>query len=162
MRPLNSKERTTLVWQFVFIFFGLCVLPVSIIFFSYFKVPNAIQDSDRDKLAAYSDFERTQKLRIKTLVEIDSCLTVLAQNNANSDLVKTQASKKIVDLSSNDSSALIKMLAAHYGHHYEHVQAMLKAADENKSLGAKLNETQNALKDCKQSQMSMSGVGMGH
>ena len=141
MRPLNSKERSTLVWQFIFIFLTLCVIPVGIIFFSYYKVPVALSDTEREKLAEYSDFDRNQKIHIKQLNEIDSNISLLATNNGNPASLEAIIADKLVEITKNDTSTFMKNIKTGYSHHFDHVVTALKSRENyEKEIKSKQDE----------------------
>src|ERR1035437_6276557 len=77
MKPINSKERTKMFWQFFFIFVALCIVPMALIFYTYHVTPEKMDAIDQQKLQNYNDFDRGQKLLTKKLSDIDSNINLL-------------------------------------------------------------------------------------
>lgn len=154
MKPLNSKERSKQLWQFVFIFFGLCIIPVSLIFFSYYTVPEKLSEAEQLKLKDYSDFERSRKLLVGQLSEIDSNISKLARHNSNSEAIyRENIAKGITSLT--DTSTLIKLIANTYTAHFAHVEELVKGKDENVKLKEDLASAQSELQNCQRNNSAM-------
>jgi hypothetical protein len=158
MKPINSKERTKQVWQFIFIFGALALVPVALIFFSYHKVPEKLSDIEQQKLANYSNFERSQKALVKHLAEIDSNLSMLANETSNEvpEVINTRVGKGLEELRETDTSKLMTMIASGYNNHLKHVNALIKARNELKNTGAGTKELQEQLQECKQTVQMLS------
>lgn len=148
MKPINSKERSKQLWQFVFIFFGLAVIPVSLIFFSYYKVPEEISEAESRKLIDYSKFEHTQKLILQKMIEIDSNIGVYATaTTENTKLLERKILDGLSDLAKMDTSVkMLRLVQQSYEHHYNHVADLVKAQENYKNTLSKLQETQDDLK----------------
>jgi len=152
MKPINSKERSKQVWQFIFIFFALAVVPLAIIFYSYYKVPEKLSDIEQRKLMNYSNFERSQKVLIRHLSEIDSNLNMLANETSNElpEVINMRIGKSLEDIKDADTSRLVSMISSAYNNHLKHVNTLIKARNELKNTGTDTKEMQKQLEDCKQ------------
>lgn len=128
MESLNSKEKSKKTWQFIFIFFALALLPVAAIFFSYFKMPEALQKDDQIKLEQYSNFDRNQKLLLQELNMIDSNFTLIANENSNLEPTSlfTKITNSNLEIAKIDSSDLIKTINKMVENHTNHMNALLK------------------------------------
>lgn len=147
MKPLNSKERSKQLWQFVFVFLGLALIPVSLIFFSYYKVPEKISEAEDEKLVAYSNFEHTQKKILKKMQEVDSNINLYAAaNTENPKLLDKKILDGLGDLKHMDSMALVQQVYGSYEDHYTHVTKLVEAQEKLKDALVKLNEAQEKLK----------------
>ncbi len=152
MKPINSKERSKQVWQFIFIFFALAIVPIALIFFSYHKVPEKLSDIEQRKLMNYSNFERSQKVLIKHLTEIDSNLNMLANESSNElpEVINMRIGKGLEDIKEADTSRLVSMISSGYNNHLKHVNTLIKTRNELKNTGSGTKELQQQLQDCKQ------------
>lgn len=150
MKPINSKERTKQVWQFIFIFFALALVPVALIFFSYQKVPEKLSEVEQRKLMNYSNFERSQRALVKNLVEIDSNLSLLANESTNEipEVLNTRIAKGLQTIEEADTSRLMKMIVSGYNNHLKHVNLLVGARNEIKSSSTGLENLKRQLKDC--------------
>lgn len=157
MKPLNSKERSKQLWQFVFIFLGLALVPVALIFFSYYKVPEKISESEDEKLVAYSNFEHTQKNVLKKMREVDSNINLYAAaNTENPKLLDKKILDGLSDLDRMDSMQLVKQMHQSYESHYTHVTKLVEAQEKLKDAMVKLAEAEEKLKS---SNSMMGGMG---
>lgn len=148
MKPINSKERSKQLWQFVFIFFGLAVIPVSLIFFSYYKVPEEISEAESRKLIDYSNFEHTQKVILQKMIEIDSNIGVYATaTTENPKLLDRKILDGLSDLAKMDTSVkMVRLVKQGYEHHYDHVTQLVETLNKNKEITMQLQETRDMLK----------------
>jgi hypothetical protein len=135
MKPINSRERSKQLWQFVFIFFALAFIPVALIFFSYCCVPGKISEVEEQKLADYNNFERVQIRLAKKMSEVDSNINVLADTKTEDlDLLRKKITDGIVDLGNMDSMRIVQLAADGYKHHFGHVKDLLKKEAELEDL----------------------------
>ncbi len=147
MKPLNSKERSKQLWQFVFIFLGLALVPVALIFFSYYKVPEKISEAEDQKLVAYSSFERTQKNILKKMQEVDSNINLYAAaTTENPKLLDNKILNGLSDLERLDSMQLVQQVHDSYEKHYTHVTKLVEAQEKLKAALVKLSEAEEKLK----------------
>lgn len=160
MKPINSKEKTKQLWQFVFIFFGLAVIPVALIFFSYYKVPDKISESETRKLVDYSHFEHRQKEIRTKLVELDSNINKYAEaNTENPKLLDKKILDGLSDLSKMDTSIqLLPVISSGYEKHYTHVTQLVQAQQEKKDAMVQLQKMQEDLKEIKSNPMMGAGA----
>jgi len=160
MKPINSKERSKSLLQFVFIFFALAMVPVALIFFSYYKVPEEISQSEENKLVAYSNFEHTQKLILKKMVEVDSNINLYASaTTENPKLLDKKIVDGLSDLSKMDTSIkMVKLVSDGYANHYTHVTKLVEAQEKLKDAMLKLQDADAKLKAAQANPM-MGGMG---
>ena len=156
MKPINSKEKNKQFWQFVFIFFGLAVIPVALIFF-YYKVKKEISESEERKLVNYSNFEHTQKLILKKMIEVDSNINKYAEaNTENPKLLDKKIVDGLTDLAKMDTSIkMVQLVSDGYAKHYTHVTKLVEAEEKVKDATTKLQEAEAKLKAIQSNQMSM-------
>lgn len=160
MKPLNSKERSKQLWQFVFVFLGLALVPVALIFFSYYKVPEKISETEDDKLVAYSNFEHTQKKILSKMREVDSNINLYAAaTTENPKLLDKQILDGLGDLKHMDSMALVQQVYGSYEDHYTHVTKLVEAQARLKDAMVKLAEAEEKLKSSS-SMMNMGAMPM--
>ncbi|MBS1643503.1 MAG: hypothetical protein JST36_00560 [Bacteroidetes bacterium] len=159
MKPINSKERSKALWQFVFIFFALAMIPVALIFFSYYKVPEEISEAESQKLVAYSNFEHTQKIILKKMAEVDSNINLLASASVeNPVMLKQKIADGISELSRMDTSiAIVPTIRASYEKHFTHVSQLVDAQAKLKDATLKLTDMDAKLKAAQSNPM----MGMG-
>ena len=150
MKPINSKERSKQVWQFLFIFFGLAVVPISLIFFSYYKVPEKITEIEQQKLIKFSSFDRSQKLLTQQIKEIDSNINLIANGTSNlvPEVLKEQISRGLSKLAEMDTSEMVTAIRNGYTAHLMHVLEMRKQKDENSGIMTSLKEAKQELEKC--------------
>jgi hypothetical protein len=161
MKPLNSKERTKQVWQFIFIFFMLAVAPTAIIFFSYYKVPLKMREEDQRRLLSFSSFEKNQKLLVKNISLIDSNLSILVNENSSDnapEVLKANIAKSLLSLKDADTGRLMTAVTATLNHHLVHVNKLLSTRNEMKESEEELKKANKELGDCKS---AMNRMGMG-
>lgn len=160
MKPINSKEKSKQLWQFVIIFLGLAVVPVALIFFSYYKVPDEISEAETHKLVDYSHFEHRQKQLMAKLVEIDSNINKYAEaNTENPKLLDKKILDGLSELSKMDTSIqMLPVISAGYEKHYTHVTQLVQAQQERKDAMVELQKLQENLKEIKSNPMMGSGA----
>ncbi len=156
MKPINSKEKSKQLWQFVLIFFGLAVIPVALIFFSYYHVPDEISESEEKKLVTYSNFEHNQKLILKKLADVDSDINRYAETKTeNTVLLDRKIADELNDLSKADTSIpMVQLVTGGYAKHFTHVRNLVAAQDRANKAEAELQKSNEQMK-------SMGGGGMG-
>lgn len=159
MKPINSKERSKQLWQFVFIFFGLAFIPVALIFFSYYHVPEEISEMEERKLVSYSNFEHTQKMILQKMTEVDSNINLYASaKTENPVLLDKKIADGLADLSRMDTSIkMVQLVSNGYANHYTHVRQLVEAQNKANEAIAKLQEAEEKLKSAQSSGM----MGMG-
>lgn len=159
MKPINSKERNKQFWQFIIIFLGLALVPVALIFFSYYKVPEEISEAESKKLVDYSNFEHTQKLILKKMVEVDSNIKLYATAaTENPKLLDKKIVDGLTDLSKMDTSIkIVQLVSDGYANHYTHVTQLVAAQEKLKEALQKLQEAEDKLKASQSNPM----MGMG-
>jgi hypothetical protein len=161
MKPLNSKERSKQLWQFVFVFLGLALVPVALIFFSYYKVPEKISESEDSKLVAYSNFEHTQKAILKKMQEVDSNINLYAAaNTENPKLLDKKILDGLSDLDRMDTMKLLQQVHDSYEKHYTHVTKLVEAQQKLKDMSVKLSEAEEKLKSSNNNMMGMGAMPM--
>lgn len=160
MKPINSQEKSKQVWRFLIVFMGLAFLPLAIIFFSYYKVPDKISETQAEKLVAYSNFEHTQKVIIQQMAELDSNINLYASAAVpNPTLLEQKIASAVLELSKKDTSIrIVKLASDGYANHYTHVQELVRTKAELKAALLKLEEAQTRLKDAATNQMLMMGA----
>jgi len=150
MKPINSKERSKQVWQFVFIFFGLALIPVALIFFSYYHVPEQISKEEDQKLVNYSNFMHRQKVILKKMAEIDSNINKLATAKTEStDMLRADIVAGIRELRAMDSMILVQQASKSYEHDFDHVTSLIKAQNELAIAAAELKKSKEELEAAK-------------
>lgn len=158
MKPINSKERSKQLWQFVFIFFGLALVPVALIFFSYYHVPEEISQTEERKLVEYSNSQHNQKKVLQKLAEVDSNINLYASaKTANPVLLDKQIADGLSDIKRLDTSEMVDNVRRGYENHYTHVRQLVEAQSKLNDAATKLQEADAKLK----SAQSMGGMGMG-
>ncbi len=162
MKPINSVEKSKQLWQFVFIFMGLALVPVALIFFSYYKVPEKISESELKKLVDYSNFDHSQKLILRKMAEVDSNISLYASAKTENPRV---LDKKIVDgladLAKMDTSIrIVQLVSDGYTNHYTHVTQLVAAQDKLKETLLKLQEAEERLKSMQSNPMMGMGAAM--
>jgi cell division protein FtsI/penicillin-binding protein 2 len=132
MESLNSKEKSKKTWQFIFIFFALALLPVAAIFFSYFKMPEALQQDEKIKLEEYSNFMSRQNSLLKELTMIDSNFTLIANENTNLEptVIFTKISNGNEEIKKIDSSDLVKVISKMIENHANHMHSLQKLRND--------------------------------
>ncbi len=159
MKPINSKDKSKQLWQFVFIFFGLALIPVSLIFFSYYKVPEKISETELRKLVDHSNFEHSQKLILKRMEEVDSNINLYASaTTENPRLLDKKIVDGLADLAEMDTSIkILRQVSDGYSKHYTHVTQLVDAQEKLKATLVKLQEAEDRLKSVQSNPM----MGMG-
>ena len=161
MKPINSQEKSKQVWRFLIVFMGLAFLPLAIVFFSYYKVPDKISATQADKLVAYSNFEHTQKVIIQQMAELDSNINLYASASVpNPELLGKKIVDGLSDLSRKDTSIrIVKLASDAYANHYTHVKALVDAQAQLKAATVKMQEMGDQLKAAtSENQMLMMGA----
>ncbi len=147
MKPLNSQEKNKQLWQFVFIFFTLCFLPVCLVFFSFFKTPAALSQNEIQKLVNYSSFEHSQKLLVKEIITMNEDLSKLATNPSDASVLDAKIGKSIANLSAADSGQLINGIKDGYVNYLSVVKktndATLQVKKINEQLELEKTKAQN-------------------
>lgn len=148
MKPINSKEKSKQLWQFIFIFFGLAIIPVALIFYAYYKVPDKISETEQEKLISYSNFEHSQKVVIQKMTEVDSNINLYASGtNQNPEILSKRIVDGLADLSKMDSSIrVIKLVGESLTDHYTHVKELVTIQEKYKKAALDLQEIQDKLK----------------
>ncbi len=148
MKPLNSKERSTKLWQFVLVFFGLAIVPTALIFFSYYHVPEELSEMEGRKLASYSNFEHTQKKILDKMADIDSNISLYASaKTENPVLLDKKIADELADLSKMDTSIkMVSLVSQGYANHYTHVRQLVDAKNKLNDALAKLQDAETRLK----------------
>jgi len=144
MKPINSKERSKLFWQFFFIFIALCIVPMSMIFYAYYVTPEKISEAEQQKLDNFASFQDKQKTLVKNLVDIDSNITLLTSSNGDPDMLRNKISTSINGLA--DSNVLIRTISKEYGNYFVVAKSLLTCRIENKKLHDDLQKAQDAVK----------------
>ncbi len=146
MKAINSKERSKQVWQFIFIFLGLAVVPVSLIFFSYYRIPEKLHDQEQRKLINYTNFERSQKVLVRQLDNIDSNLNLLVNESSNElpEVINTRIASSIENIKQTDTGRLVTLILNGYNNHLKHVNNLVRMRKEMKDI----KEIEQKLKDC--------------
>ena len=151
MKPINSKERSKLFWQFVTVFIALAVLPVVMVFFSYYQVGQKMEDEDQQNLLEYANYKNHQKTLIKQLNDLDSNINNLTNGTvmANGDIqvAEVNIAKAISNLST-DSLALVRTIGKTYGHYFSNAQDYLKCKNDLKAASTESKSAKDALKGC--------------
>lgn len=147
MKPINSKERTKQVWQFIFIFFFLAIVPVGLIFFAYYKIPEKLSDQEQQKLLKYSNFDRHQKDLIKNLNDIDSNINILVNENSSElpEVIKTRIAKSLEAIKDADTGLLTSVIVKAYNDHLIHANKLL----ETEKMAKDVDKLQKDLEECK-------------
>ena len=161
MKPINSKEKSKQVWRFLIVFMGLAFLPLAIVFFSYYKVPDKISATQAEKLVAYSNFEHAQKVIIQQMAELDSNINLYATASVpNPELLGKKIVDGLADLSRKDTSIrIVKLASDAYANHYTHVKALVDAQAQLKKATVDLQDAQEKLKASEsEKQMLMMGA----
>ena len=162
MKPVNSKERSKLLWQFVFIFFALCILPIAIIFYTYWVTPGKIDDADQEKLMTYSAFEHHQKVMVKLLTEIDSNIRLLnSGSNLDPDVLKNNVLTGINNLSSSDTTNLVKTISTGYTNYFSLAKNLSKTTFDAKKANDVAQKTQAELDKINAQQASTNAIVNG-
>ena len=153
MKPINSREKSKQLWQFVFIVFGLAVIPAALIFFSYYKVPEKISETEERKLIEYSNFEHAQKVILRKMIEVDSNINKFADAaTENPKILENNIVLGLSDLGKMDTSIrMVNLVGKGYEHHYSHVNELRKAQDELKNAIEKLQAAETENKTLKES-----------
>src|SRR4051812_16543694 len=147
MKPINSKERSKQLWQFVFIFFGLAVVPVALIFFSYYHVPEEISEMEGKKLVEYSNSQHNQKKVLQKLAEVDSNINLYASaKTENPVLLDKKIADGLSDLQKLDTSRLVDQARRGYENHYTHVRQLVDAQNKVNDATTKLQDAEAKLK----------------
>ena len=163
MKPINTKERSKLFWQFFFIVFALCFLPLLIIFFAYYEAPAEIGSEQQEKLKNYSDFEHSQKMLVKQIADIDSNIRLLNNgSNADPTFLYRKIPDDIIGLQKNDTGSLMKVLAKNYQDYFTDAKTLHDAKAENKNLSEALQKKTEELKECKDDKKQLSNAAMPH
>ncbi len=153
MKPINTKERSKSLWQFLFIVFALCFLPIGIIFCAYYETPVEIGREQQEKLTTFTEFEHTQRVLVKQLADIDKDIVSLNNgSNVNAQLVGSNITTAIAKLGSDakaDTGGLIKTLQKTYSDYFVDADRLSKTAAENKKVNGDLLKMQTELKECK-------------
>lgn len=158
MKPINSKERSKQLWQFVFIFFGLALIPVALIFFSYYHVPEEISEAESKKLIEYSSYEHSRKTILQKLAEVDSNISIYASaKTENPVLLDKKIADGLAEIDKLDTSAIGRRVSAGFANHYTHVRQLVEAQTKLNDAATKLQAAEAAAK----SAQSMGGMGMG-
>ncbi len=154
MKPINSKERSKALWQFVLIFLGLALVPTALIFFSYYHVPEEISETEERKLVAYSNFEHTQKMILQKMSEVDSNINLYASaKTENPVLLDKKIADGLADLARMDTSIkMVQLVSNGYANHYTHVRQLVEAQ-------AKLNDAATKLQAAEQQMKSAQSMG---
>lgn len=162
MRPINSKEKSKQVWQFLIVFMGLAFIPLALIFYSYYKVPDKISETQARQLVGYSNFEHTQKKIIQRMIELDSNINLYASASVpNPVLLEKKIVDQLADLSRMDTSIqIVKIASEAYASHYTHVKEMVDAQTKLKTATLDLKTAQDQLK-ASESEKNMMMMGMG-
>jgi predicted ABC-type exoprotein transport system permease subunit len=159
MESMNSKEKSKKLWEFIFIFFALALLPVGALFYTFYKVPMALSESESNKLITYSNFDKTQNTLVKYISDIDSNFTLLA--NENSSLEPSSLFTKITNanlkMQEADTSKLVILVAKMVDNHTSHMNALLRFRKDFKDVKEKNTE----LKEQKASQQMAPAMGGG-
>ena len=146
MKPINSKERSKLFWQFFFIFVALCILPVAIIFYAYYETPIKMNDADQQRLASYSAFEHNQKVLAKQLADIDSNIRLINNgSNADPDVTKNNILTGINNVKQIDTTKLIQTIAAGYTNYFTAAKNLNATNSEAKKATNEMQKTQETL-----------------
>lgn len=155
MKPINSKEKTKQLWQFVLIFFGLAVIPVALIFFSYYHVPEEISESQNKKLVEYSAFEHTQSMILKKLADVDSDINRYAEaRTENARMLETKIANELIELGKADTSIrMVPLVTREYTQHFTHTQQLVKAQEDLRKAQVDLQKANDQIKTM--------GAGMG-
>jgi hypothetical protein len=154
MKPINSKERSKKLWQFVFIFFGLAVVPVSLIFFSYYHVPEELSEMEGRKLVEYSNFQHNQKKVLQKLAEVDSNINLYASaKTENPVLLDKKIADGLSDIEKLDTSDIVNRVRKGYESHYTHVRQLVEAQNKANDALTKLQDAEGKLKSAQSSGM---------
>ena len=161
MKPINSKEKNKKLGQFLIIFLGLAIIPIALIFYSYYKVPDKISESEERKLIDYSNFDHTQKMITKKMSELDSTITLYASaTTPNPELLGKKIVDGLADLSKMDTSIkMVKLTSDEYANHYTHVKELVAAQEKLKKSTLDLQEAQTKLKSAESNMMMMGSRG---
>ena len=148
MKPINSKEKSKQLWQFVFIFFALAFVPVALIFYSYYKVPDKISETEQARLISYSNFEHSQKVIIQKMMDVDSNINLYASGtNQNPEILSKKIVDGLADLSKMDTSnRIIRLVSDGFTGHYTHVKELVTVQEKYKKAALDLQELQDKLK----------------
>ncbi len=159
MKPINSKERSKSLWQFVLIFLGLALVPTALIFFSYYHVPEEISETEERKLVSYSNFEHTQKKILSKMSEVDSNINLYASaKTENPVLLDKKIADGLADLARMDTSIkMVQLVSNGYANHYTHVRQLVEAQNKLNDAATKLQAAEQQAK----SAQSMGGGMMG-
>jgi len=147
MKPINSKEKSKQLGQFVFIFFALAVVPVALIFYSYYKVPDKISETEQDKLIAYSNYEHSEKVIVQKMADVDSNINLYASGtNQNPEILSKKIVDGLADLSKMDTSNKIIRLVSEGFTDHTHVKELVTVQEKYKKAALDLQEIQDKLK----------------
>lgn len=148
MKPLNSKERSKKLWQFVIVFLGLALVPTALIFFSYYHVPEELSEMEGRKLASYSNFEHAQKKILDKMSEVDSNISLYASaKTENPVLLDKKIADGLADLERMDTSIeMVNRMSKGYANHYTHVRQLVEAQAKLNDALAKLQDAEARLK----------------
>lgn len=155
MKPVNSKERSQKLWQFVFIFLGLALVPTALIFFSYYHVPEEISEMEGRRLVEYSNFQHSQKKVLQKLAEVDSNISIYASaKTENPVMLEKKIADGLIEIEKLDTSRIIKDVRKGYENHFTHVRQLVEAQAKLNDAATKLQEADAKLK----SAQSMGGM----
>jgi hypothetical protein len=161
MKPINSKERNKQFWQFVFIFFGLAFIPVALIFFSYYHVPEEISEMEDRKLVEYSNSQHNQKKVLQMFSEVDSNINIYASaKTENPVLLDKKIADGLSDIEKLDTSDMVNRVRKGYENHYTHVRQLVEAQNKANEAIAKLQDAEAKLKAAQSSGMMGMGAAM--
>jgi hypothetical protein len=147
MKPLNSKERNKQLWQFVLIFLGLAVVPVGLIFFSYYHVPEEISEMEGRRLVEYSNSQHSQKKVLQKFAEVDSNINLYASaKTENPVLLDKKIADGLSDIEKLDTSEMVSRVRKGYENHYTHVRQLVEAQNKANDALTKLQDAESKLK----------------
>jgi hypothetical protein len=113
MEALNNKEKSKKVWQFLGVFAGLILVPFALVFFSYYKLPQALIAEDQSKLEKFSRYLDMQKRLFKNISSIDGKLqkNLLVTDPNMKKEENAKIANLVQELKNIDSSDLILVVA---------------------------------------------------
>ena len=152
MRPLNTQERSKMVWQFLLIVFLLCFVPIAIVFWGYYEAPREIDREDQEKLANYTKFEHDQRLLMKQMSDIDASIVAMNNgSNVNISISEANVPKAIANLTSmsTDTASIVKSISKAFTDYYLDADKLYKTSADNKTANAALLKAQSDYKDLK-------------
>lgn len=153
----NNRERGRKIWQFIFLMAVMAILPVALIFLSYYKLPVSIAASEAENLVAYSSFLRNQKMVVAKMNLIDSNIRLYAEAKVeNPKLLDQRILNGLNDLEHMDTSiTMIKTAKANLENHYTHVTKLVE-------MQARASKAEKELQDLKDNLRNMGGGMMGN